>query len=355
MTNVLLGCPPRHLADMDKALGAKVAARVYKTTQGWPWPDVISFANDGRKVRASFKPFSGTNQVVSDSSIKAITSGLVAAGIDRIGVHHEPENDGWSQADFKSAFTHTKSVIKSVSDLKVVEVFMDWSFSILNGAVKKLDSHGIPYVDDAFATSWLANPDEVALDGYNWRGSQANNGWASPSKPDINLTQSIFQPFLDFAKKNGFPQPELWEFGSAREQDNAVGIPSRAHFLNTFGTWNANLAYGYSGIFPFELDQGEDGAVIFWRVFKGDEPAAAAAIKNMGAGTVVVPPDPCKDVKDQLAIANKTISDKDTEIGNIGTQLTGAKTCISESITVGKTNPKPGVVLQKVLARLEKG
>lgn len=370
MTSV--GCHPYHLADWEKVVGHPAdCVRVYKTQQPWPWPDVQSLAAKGYDVVPSFKPYSNTgNQLMSDSQIAAVAVGLVAAGVESAAIHHEPENDGWTPAQFIAAYNHTVDVMKAAvgNKLKYIMVYEDWTFNPLNGAFKK-DAKG--NIIDIFqlAIPWWPgdkNVDIAGLDGYNWvNAKNAGTGWADSAKHNADPATFIFGPFLDWARSKG-KTAQLLEFGSARYSDPAIGVPQRAAFYQSFVNLNKARSPGFEKILQFELDKGELGAIINWRTSKAspDEKQAMLLLDSL-RGSVVV--DPCQAVQDQLDIEKKANADLTMQVDTLKAQLTAAQdladalsaslkkanTTIAQALTDGNVVVNPGKGLRKVIADLK--
>lgn len=301
--SVRIGCNLDHKAEFETALGRSVdVLRVYGaalTTSG---------------VVATAKTYSaaGYDIVISFNNIQSHVN--VAAGAEdprwhAIGAHlatfagpvwfdykHEVENDtGIVASEYRPACGHVYSIIKADAPaVQTVRIYLGG----FQGAGNQFTAGTTP---DQFMPVAPNIADVVGVDYYNWRGGPGVNPWASNNNirdvNDVEILGGSMNSWMEYATTIG--KPIMFpEFGCAITQPgNPLGLTQpgaagRAAWLQSFADrWKNDtriLSCQY-----FELNGGESGAVMNWRISggaNGVEPASMAAFDSFSGGGVVTPP-----------------------------------------------------------------
>lgn len=318
---MLIGCNPDHRDEFAGAAGRLDVVRVFTQTQNWPdskWDAARQAASEGRAVRASLKPSGTWAQAATgrdDSRIAGVVAGLASLGVPvALVVNHEPENDSQSAADFRAMQAHVLPMISGS----------------VSSAVCLM---GSTFSNTTNYTQWIPTVafDILAADIYDWGAANQSpvDGWAKPNHQGVDFTKvSNFSRFTDAAAQLGKPA-ELWEYGCARWQDDTGGraVAQRLKKVTAFVDWAE--ASGLGAVCYFELNRGESGAIINWRL-SPQEAEAARKLASLGGVVVPEPEDPCAEVKVELAAALAELDACQGETGVLQDALNGSQAKVAE-------------------------
>lgn len=282
------GAPnPLHLAAFESALGQSCdALRFYVGGGNVPWSDnawsgVKAAYARGQEIMVSKKPVTNWASVIAGNEDAYFTG--IANGIRSLGTatpiifffHHEMENDGAPDtvaADFVAAFRRVVNVMRPLvgNNVRFGCCYID----------------GVSFKNGGTISSWYpgdAYVDYLGVDPYDWK-KPIVNGYGTKTG---DAALSSFVTVGNFAQTHHKPWG-MMEFGASRLVSDTGGALRAAWIGNTFAPFIRTFAYQPEHISYFDLDAGEAGAVVNWRI--DQEAASMAAFKSIQTSTSIAPP-----------------------------------------------------------------